>query len=126
MNLYKILFSHTAPKDTKTGIETYLLAKNEEEVYEYIDKEFNCGCWKDKEGDEEIFDIYDKDYNTIGTETFREKILRIKGEMNEEDYDFSDAYYGITLYGWELVKENITEDISFLINNKICKEIDKI
>jgi len=124
VNLYKILFSHTAPKDTKVGIETYLLAKSDEEVYNYIDKEFNCGCWKDKEDDCDIFDIYDKDYNVIGTETFREKILRIKGEINEEDYDFSDAYYGITLYGWELVKENIAEDLSFFINNKIISVVE--
>jgi len=115
MNLYKILFSHSSPKDTKIGIKTYILAKNEDEVYNYIDKEFNCGGWKDKEDEGEVFDIYDKDYKIIGTETFREKILRLKGEMNEEDYDYSDAYYGITLYGWELIKENLNDNFEELI-----------
>ena len=30
--------------------------------------------------------------------------------MNDEDYDYCDAYYGVTLYGWELVKENAGGD----------------
>ena len=119
MNLYEIKFSHTAPKDSKEGIISYLLAENDEQVYEWIASEpkireydlFNSWEeineeWED-EGRKE--DIYDDDYNIIGTETFREKMIRIKGEMNDEDYDFSDAYYGITLYGWKLVKENINE-----------------
>ncbi len=119
MNLYKIIFSHTAPKDTERGIKTYLLAKNDEEVYNYVDKVFNCGCWKDNEKDGEIFKIYNKDYKIIGTETFHEKIIRLKGEINDEDYDFSDAYYGISLYGWELIKENIKDDLSIPIELKI-------
>jgi len=105
MNLYKITFSHTAPKSSKEGIECYLLAENDEQVYNYVDKSFNYECWKDD--DEEPIELYDDDYNVIGTETFKEKMLRIKGEQNDEDYDYSDAYYGITLYGWELVKENV-------------------
>lgn len=109
MNLYRILFTHTAPKDTKLGIETYLLAENEDDVYHHIDEEYKWGGWSDSESDGKTFDVYDEDWNQIGTETFREKIMRIKGDMNDEDYDFSDAYYGITLYGWELVATNVRE-----------------
>ena len=32
MNLYEIMFSHSGSKDTKEGIVTYLLAKDEAEV----------------------------------------------------------------------------------------------
>lgn len=122
MNLYKILFSHSAPKETKIGIKTYLLAENEDSVYDYIDKEYNYECWKDYEDDNELFDIYDGCYDLIGTETFREKIMRIRGDMNDEDYDYSDAYYGITLYGWELVKENIEFDLSNIIKLGVINE----
>lgn len=113
MNLYKILFSHTGPKDSETGIKTYVLAKNDEDVYEWIASEpdvnddghlFNS--WKDKEDDEEEFDIYDDNYNVIGTENFKEKIIRLNGEIYDDDHDYDDAYYGITLFGWELIKEN--------------------
>lgn len=122
MNLYRIVFSHTAPKDTKEGILTYLLAENEEEVYNYIDKEYNCGCWKDQEDENEILDIFNDSFDIIGTETFREKIIRLNGEMNDEDYDYSDAYYGITLYGWKLIKEDTNEDFTELIELEIFKK----
>ena len=110
MNLYKIKFSHTAPKDTKEGIITYLLAKNDDGVYNYIDEEYNCECWKDQEAENIVYDIFNDRFDIIGTETFREKIIRLKGEMNDEDYDYSDAHYGITLYGWELVKMNVVDE----------------
>ena len=117
MNLYKILFSHTAPKDSEKGIKGYLLAESDEQVYNYIDKEYNCECWKDSDEDEdrEPIELYDYNYDVIGTETFKEKILRIKGEMNDEDYDYSDAHYGITLLGWEVVEENTTKDFTEMI-----------
>ena len=54
-----------------------------------------------------------------------EKMLRIKGEMNDEDYDYSDAYYGITLYGWELIKENVTTDFTEMINLGIISRVDE-
>lgn len=112
--LYKILFSHTAPKDTEDGIKTYITAKDDDQVYSFVDEKHNCGCWKDQEEDGEQLDIYDDDYNVVGTESFKEKIIRTKGQMNDEDYDCSDAYYGITLYGWELVKEITDEELSVL------------
>jgi hypothetical protein len=121
MNLYKILFTHTAPKDRKEGIITYLLAENEEQVYSFIDKEYNYECWKDQEEENETYDVYNDDYDVVGIETFKEKILRLKGEMNDDDYDYSDAYYGITLYGWELVKENLASDYSELIALNVFK-----
>ena len=47
MDLYKIMLSHSAPKGTESGIKTYLLAEHEEQVYRYIDQQFNYECWKD-------------------------------------------------------------------------------
>jgi len=127
MNLYKVVFSHHSPKDSQKGIKTLLLAENSEQVYEWIKSEpkledrslFNT--WADSEKDEEVFEIYNDKWEVIGTENFKEKMLRINGEINDDDYDFSDSYYGITLIGWELVKENTTNDYSELIDAGIVR-----
>jgi hypothetical protein len=50
-------------------------------------------------------------------------MLRLKGEIEDSSVDFSDAYYGITLYGWELLKENVVTDYSELIELGIIIEI---
>lgn len=115
MNLYKITFSHSSPKDREEGIKGYLLAENDEQVYNYVDKTFNYESWEGNEKDGEPIELYDENYNVIGTETFKEKMLRINGEQNDEDYDYCDSYYGITLYGWELLKENVEGDYSEMI-----------
>jgi hypothetical protein len=112
MNLYKIVFSHSAPKDTSHGIKTYLLANNDDEVYDYIDREYAYGVWSDTETDNEIFNVYDDDYNVIGNELFHGKIIRLKGDINDDDVDFADAYYGITLYGWEIIESDTNRDFS--------------
>ena len=39
MNLYEIRFRFYAPKDSKEGILTYLLAESSEDVYEWIRSE---------------------------------------------------------------------------------------
>lgn len=135
MNLYKIVFSHTAPKDTEKGIKCLLLAENDEAVYEWIASDpelakFNSifTSWKDNETytyDDDLDEWIDEDGDDTGNywtdekgspEPFKNRMLRLKGEINDEDYDFTDAYYGITLYGWELLKENAIEsDYSELI-----------
>ena len=97
-------------KDSETGIETYLLAKNEDKVYDYIDTQLTCGYWSDNK---EIID----------SQTFRERIINLRGEINDENYDCSDLYYGATLYGWELVKENVDFDLNNVIKLGIIKEI---
>lgn len=119
MNLYSIDFLHASPKDTEYGMKCLLLAENDEQVYEWIksEPELTDGAlynnWECNEDEE--FDIYNDNYEIVGKETFKEKMIRLGGEINDEDYDFSDAYYGITLFGWSLLKENVTTDYSELI-----------
>ena len=121
MNIYKIEFLHAAPKDIEYGMKCLLLAENEEQVYEWIVSEpeidgktlFNG--WADSESENEEFEIYDDNYNLIGTENFKQKIIRLQGQMNDGNYDYSDSYYGITLLGWSLLKENVNTDYSELI-----------
>lgn len=130
MNLYKITFSHHGPKDSESGIKCLLLAENDEQVYNWIASEpevnddtmFNS--WKEKESakydkDQELF--IDDDGNEYywtdekgKPEDFKTRILRFNGEINDDNYDFADVYYGITLFGWELLKENVTESYSEL------------
>ena len=126
MNLYKITIGHAAPKDWVVATVGYVLANNEEDVYDYIASEpelngnnlFNS--WKNKE--DENFDLYNKKYKVIGEETFKEKIIRLKGEINDDSYNFGDAYYGITLYGWELITEDV-EGLEKAIELKIVTQI---
>ena len=123
MNLYKVLFEHYAPKDSQLGISTFLLAENDNQVYDYINN-INYGLWEDMNNDYDKLNIYDNEMNVIGTETFKEKMIRIKGLIFDEDYELTDLYYGATLYGWELVKENVNvKDYKELIELGIFIEI---
>lgn len=132
MNLYKINFTHYAPKDSKEGIITYLVAIDNEQVYEYIKSEPRINdnglynSWKDCEDDNKVYDIYDNNYNVIGTESFKERMIRLGGEMYDEDADVSDSYYGVTHLGWELVKEDISiEEMGIIKNAGINIEVVK-
>lgn len=121
MNIYKIEFLHVAPKDTERGLKCLLLAENEEQVYEWIKSEPKIeeqslyNGWADSEEENEEFEVYNDNYDVIGKENFKQKMIRLKGQMNDDDYDYSDAYYGITLFGWSLLKENVNTDYSELI-----------
>lgn len=113
MNLYAIKFTHYSQKDNETGIVTYALAKNDEQVYEWIKSEprdehwTTYNSWKYEEDDGVEYEIYDDNYNVIGKESFKDYIIRVNGEMHSEHASYDDLYYGKTYYGWELVKENI-------------------
>lgn len=133
MNLYKVTFSHHAPKDSEQGIKALILAENDEQVYNWIASEprtnegsmFNS--WKDREEyswNKEKETFVDKDGDEVDggwwdeegePENFKERMLRLNGEIEDDSVDFSDSYYGITLLGWELLKENVTTDYSELI-----------
>lgn len=121
MNLYKIEFLHAAPKDTELGIKCLLLAKNDESVYEWIKSEPEINGsklhndWSMQETYDEEFEIFNDAFDVIGVEKFKEKIIRLTGEMDDDSYDYSDAYYGITLFGWSLLKENVETDYAELI-----------
>jgi len=63
--------------------------------------------YKDNEEYGKTFDIYDSYDNAVMTETFKERMIRLNGEMFDNDIYVSETYYGVTQYGWELVKENV-------------------
>ena len=105
MNLYRILFRHYGPKDSEEGIKTYLLARDEHDVYHFIDKEY--AYWEEYKED-----------GDIGKESMKEKMIRLKGDINDGYFDCSDAFYGVTAFGWELVEKNTppTPYLASLVN----------
>jgi len=107
MNIYKINFSHHAPKGAECGIKCLLLAENDEQVYEWIKQE------PEVDG-ETLYNNWET--NEVDDAEFKQKIISIKGEMFDDEYDYSDSYYGITLLGWELVKENTLSDYTELFD----------
>lgn len=140
MNLYKVIFTHYSTKSRASGIKALLLAENEEQVFDWIASEpkldeydhiFNS--WKVKStylynqetdmffnednNEESGYEWYDEEGKP---ENFKNRMLRLRGEIEDESVDFSDSYYGITLYGWETVKENVHSDYSELIESGVC------
>ncbi|WP_311078093.1 hypothetical protein [Paenibacillus polymyxa] len=118
MNLYKIMFEHFSQKDSQKGILTYLVADSDSEVYEWIKSEPSTEIWgsifnsyKYKEKDNEMFNIYDNDFNIVDKESFRDRMIRLHGDMFDEETELSDLYYGATLYGWVVVKENVGYEV---------------
>lgn len=126
MKLHKILMRHYAPKDSKEAIVLYVIANNESEILERLDADngrYTYGAWKEKDEDsEEPYEIYDDKYNVIGTETYMEKMLRLRGEYNDEDADSSDSYYGVTHYGWNEGVKISKEDADTLIRLGIAED----
>lgn len=140
-NLYKLIFRHYAPKNGETGIICLLLAENDEQVYNWLASEpeingstfYNnykdhekykwneqISSYVDQHGNQEYW--YYKDEND-NREEFKDHMIRVRGEINTE-YEVQDAYYGFIVYGWELVKENITTDYSELIETGIIIDIN--
>jgi len=113
MNLYQINFDHYSQKDSERGIYTFLVAEDEESVYEWIKSEpkvkdnmlFNSYKYNEQDGKE--YEIYDDKWNVVGIESFRERMLRLGGEMYDDSVELDDLYYGKTLIGWELIKEDV-------------------
>jgi hypothetical protein len=106
-NLYKLTFEFITRSEAETGLIGYLLTENDEQVYEYIVKTYS-NCWRDLENNEQTEE---------DEETFKEKILRQRGQINDDDANDLDGpdYFYLILYGWELLKENVTGDYSEMI-----------
>lgn len=132
MSIYKIKMLHVGPKDRKEGVVCLLIANNDEEVYEWIKKEpVNMpNDWADREQeiDEETgeliqYEVYNDKWDMLGKENFKEKMIRLQGQMNDSDYDFSGSYYGITLYGWELLIMNPKDSNEELIQTGFIQRV---
>jgi hypothetical protein len=105
---------HFSQKDSHESVECFLLADAEDQVYDWVDKK-EFGTYSDKNNEDGKTEIYDDDFNVIGLESFKEKMLRVGGQFFDDDYEPCDTYYGATIYGWEISKEDATQsDIELL------------
>lgn len=115
MDLYAIKFIHYSQKDNEEGIITYAIARNDEEVYEWIKSEprlenkWISNSWKYDEDDNVEYDLYDEKINYVGKISFKDYIISVGGEMYSEYAELDDLYYGKTYYGWEKIKEDIAD-----------------
>ena len=123
MKLYKIKVLHGSPKNSWTDIYTYTVAENDEQVYNWLRLK---ASWNYYEEENETFKIYDAEYQVIGTETFKEKILRIKGDANDEDLEWADVHYGITAYGWVDMGDITNRQILVLKNLNIIVDASQL
>lgn len=126
MKLHKILLRHCSPKDSVEVTLLYVLANSEPAILSRLDAgngKYTYGAWKEQSDEaEEPCEIYDDKYNVIGTETYLEKMLRIRGEFNDEDADYSDAYYGIKHYGWDEGSDISDADAATLLRLGIAED----
>tara|TARA_R110000851_G_scaffold200970_2_gene352140 strand:- start:1225 stop:1599 length:375 start_codon:yes stop_codon:yes gene_type:complete len=102
MNVYKIHVQHFSQKDSHESVETFLLAASDEDVYKWVDEK-EYGTYTDTNNEDGKLEIYDDDFNVVGFESFKEKMIRVGGQYFNEDYEPSDLYYGATIYGWEKI-----------------------
>jgi len=122
MNIYKIHVEHFSQKDSHKSTEAYLVADSDEAVYNWVDKK-ECGTYTDRNDEDGLIDIYDDEYNVIGQESFKEKMLRVGGEFFDEDYEPEELYYGATIYGWEKLETNPFDlDIGALLSIGILED----
>lgn len=112
-NLYRVNVRHFSEKDSHDAIEVFIAAKDDECVYKWID-ELIGGLWSERNEYTGLINVYNDEFDVIGQETYKEKMMRLKGEFYDEGLEISDRFYGVTLYGWTQV---ICEDIDLKLNS---------
>jgi len=102
-----------------------LLAKDDEAVYEFLKKGY-AGVEEAyiatnyKYNEDKVSTLYDENFCEIGTETFKERMIRLRGSINNEEAADNDLYYDNAFYKWKLLKENVNnEDYKDLIDLKV-------
>lgn len=119
MKLYQIIVLHGAPNDSHTSTETYLVAENEEQVFDWLAAK-TYGAWTEEpeEGEEPKMRYSEASKSEI---TFRQWIMEHRGDL-EDDEGWEDAYYGITKWGWQPI-EATPDEIAVLLKLGIAVTI---
>jgi hypothetical protein len=122
--LYEIKIRHCSQKDFIEASKGYIVAQNDEEVYNYINKFLLHGIWSDRNNDSLNHNVnFLEDEGFISKESYKEKMLRYKGEFFDPNASYDDRYYGVTHYGWVEVLNVLDSDIDRLISLNIAKLI---
>lgn len=117
--LFRIIVLHGAPKDSHTSTETYLVAKDETEVFEWIDRVKNYGAWTENHDGEPKTRWCDDAGEDV---PFRDWIMARRGDL-KDDEGWDDAYYGVTKWGWELVTDTMPGEIAVLLRLGVAVEV---
>lgn len=128
MKLHKILVRNWAPKGSYEGMAGYVIAENEQSILEHLDSsEYNYtyGAWGEKEDNGDIYEITDDHYRVIGTETYLQRMLRLRGEYNDDEASADDAYYMVTHYGWDEGVEIVPADAMVLVRLGVAQDWTK-
>ncbi len=127
MKLYKIFKRHYSPKDSEEWIDYFLVARDSEEVFNYLDDKENGGTWNDRNDESDLLDIYNENFEVIGQETYKEKMIRLGGEFFDEDADINDLFYGLTLCGWyeEKNSKDLYQEVEVLKRLNMIKFISE-
>jgi hypothetical protein len=117
--LFRIKVLHGAPKDSHTSTETYLVAENEQQVFDWINFKKNYGGWSNDTDEPRICHAHDDYEKEI---SFQEWIMLNRGDLEDES-GWEDAYYGVTKWGWEPV-EATEQEIEILVKLGIAEKIN--
>jgi hypothetical protein len=104
--LYKVLLRHCSPKDSVEVVYSYVIANNDEQVMFAIDNNLNNKIWQDQHLEEEdnydisIYNDEDEKYVILGNGKNLDKKMIFKGDFNDPNVSYDDAYYGIKHWGW--------------------------
>jgi hypothetical protein len=124
MKLYRVNFEHFAPRGSKDGLLFFTLADSDEEMAKLINK-ITHGLYEDLE---DLIDFSTED-DSYSTETVMQRITRTRGDMNDAENDqytpYEDAYYGVTLYGWEEVPNYTSAQVEVLLQLNLLYEDNK-
>ena len=110
-NLYNISFSHHARGDSQDGTYRYVIAENDNQVFDYM-----------MSGEVPVFDWDTNRFIDSIVEDLEESAIARKGPDNEIDVNATiikqrgdywralsdELSYGDTLWGWELVHKDLT------------------
>jgi hypothetical protein len=123
-NLYKIKLRHCSPKDYADAIKIYVIAKNDEEVFNHINKNYVYHSWTEDEEYTHVPELETKEGKYLTFDTYKEYIMAAKGDWEDEKL-YRDLYYGATLHAWDLVKENLSAvEVEVLKNTKVATELN--
>lgn len=113
MNLYEIGKTHYAPKDSEYGIQEYVVANNDDQVFKYLAEGY--AYWND------ILEYAEEDKNEYAQEEY--DTIR---ENHSDDREVYDLYYGATQYCWKQCDNVRNEVIQGMIESNLAKDIRNV
>jgi hypothetical protein len=95
--IYKMKSIHYAPKGSYEAVAFFVNAVDESDLFEQVKESLD-------------WDGRDEEYK----EDYKNDIIRLKGDDDEEVTSFEDLYYGLTTFSWEECDDLTEEDFKVL------------